>query len=177
MKSRIRIVSPGESPTFCICDIDCFANVKIIEYEAPHFLLYRGGRFIDIPKKKIPVERGPGNDCGISMKMLHRTNRFRADQNLRLPVVNATGELQQRHWLPSLRTTPQQSQGIRDDPQVRTGEKMTELCGSGSSVDKYASLQRQLRRGRPGKPALAAESDIRPAYNGAAADFSEVKAL
>lgn len=29
----------------------------------------------------------------------------------------------------------------------------------------------------PGKPALAAESDKRPAYNGAAADFSEVKAL
>lgn len=29
----------------------------------------------------------------------------------------------------------------------------------------------------PGKPALAAESDKRPAYNGAAADFSEVKVL
>lgn len=29
----------------------------------------------------------------------------------------------------------------------------------------------------PGKPALAAESDKRPAYSGAAADFSEVKAL
>lgn len=29
----------------------------------------------------------------------------------------------------------------------------------------------------PGKPALAAESDERPAYNGAAADFSEVKAI
>lgn len=29
----------------------------------------------------------------------------------------------------------------------------------------------------PGKPALAAESDKRPAYNGAAADFSEVKAI
>lgn len=29
----------------------------------------------------------------------------------------------------------------------------------------------------PGKPALVAESDKRPAYNGAAADFSEVKAL
>lgn len=29
----------------------------------------------------------------------------------------------------------------------------------------------------PGKPALAAESDKRPVYNGAAADFSEVKAL
>lgn len=29
----------------------------------------------------------------------------------------------------------------------------------------------------PGKPALAAESDKRPAYNGAATDFSEVKAL
>ena len=29
----------------------------------------------------------------------------------------------------------------------------------------------------PGKPALAAESDKRPAHNGAAADFSEVKAL
>ena len=29
----------------------------------------------------------------------------------------------------------------------------------------------------PGKPALAAESDKRPAYNGAAADFSEVNAL
>ena len=29
----------------------------------------------------------------------------------------------------------------------------------------------------PGKPALAAESDKRPAYNGAVADFSEVKAI
>lgn len=29
----------------------------------------------------------------------------------------------------------------------------------------------------PGKPALAAESDKRPVYNGAAADFSEVKAI
>ena len=29
----------------------------------------------------------------------------------------------------------------------------------------------------PGEPALAAESDKRPAYNGAAADFSEVKAI
>lgn len=53
-KDMVRKISYS---TFCICDIDCFANVKIIEYEAPHFLLYRGGRFIDIPKKKIPVER------------------------------------------------------------------------------------------------------------------------
>ena len=43
--------------TFCICDIDCFANVKIIEYETPAYYLYRGGRFLDIPKQKIPVER------------------------------------------------------------------------------------------------------------------------
>ena len=53
-KDMVRKISYS---TFCICDIDCFANVKVIEYESPHFYLYRGGRFIDIPKKKIPVER------------------------------------------------------------------------------------------------------------------------
>ncbi|MDL2231244.1 SpoIIE family protein phosphatase [Porphyromonadaceae bacterium OttesenSCG-928-L07] len=43
--------------TFSICDIDCFGNVKIIEYEAPSFYLYRNGRFKNIPKERLAVER------------------------------------------------------------------------------------------------------------------------
>lgn len=43
--------------TFCICDIDCFGYVKIIEYESPSFYLYRKGVFVEVPKQKIPVER------------------------------------------------------------------------------------------------------------------------
>ncbi len=44
--------------TFTLCDIDCFGNVRIVEYEAPSFYLYRRGNFIDITKQKIPVDRG-----------------------------------------------------------------------------------------------------------------------
>lgn len=43
--------------TFCICDVDCFGNVRIAEYETPSFYLLRDSEFVDIPKKKIPVER------------------------------------------------------------------------------------------------------------------------
>ncbi len=43
--------------TFCIFDIDCFGNTKVIEYESPDVCLFRRGEFIEIPKKKIPVER------------------------------------------------------------------------------------------------------------------------
>lgn len=43
--------------TFCLCEIDCFGNVRIAEYETPSFYLFRNGEFINIPKKKIPVER------------------------------------------------------------------------------------------------------------------------
>ena len=53
-KDMVRKISYS---TFCICDIDCFANVKIIEYESPAYHLFRRGQFIDVPKKKIPVER------------------------------------------------------------------------------------------------------------------------
>ncbi len=43
--------------TFCLCDIDCFGNVRIAEYESPSFYLYRNSGFVGISKKKIPVER------------------------------------------------------------------------------------------------------------------------
>lgn len=43
--------------TFCICDIDCFGNTKIAEYENPAYYLFRNGRFVDVKKKRIPVER------------------------------------------------------------------------------------------------------------------------
>lgn len=53
-KDMVRKISYS---TFCICDIDCFGNVKIIEYETPSYYLYRNGRFVSISKEKIPVER------------------------------------------------------------------------------------------------------------------------
>lgn len=43
--------------TFCIFDIDCFGNTKVIEYETPQIYLFRRGQIAEIPKKKIPVER------------------------------------------------------------------------------------------------------------------------
>lgn len=43
--------------TFCIFDIDCFGNTKVIEYETPEIYLFRRGKIAEIPKKKIPVER------------------------------------------------------------------------------------------------------------------------
>lgn len=43
--------------TFSLCEIDCFGNVKIAEYESPSFYLLRNGEFINIPKIQIPVER------------------------------------------------------------------------------------------------------------------------
>lgn len=43
--------------TFCILDIDCFGNTKIIEYETPSFYLFRNGVPVEINKEKIPIER------------------------------------------------------------------------------------------------------------------------
>ncbi|MDP3398139.1 MAG: SpoIIE family protein phosphatase [Bacteroidales bacterium] len=43
--------------TFCLCEIDCFGKVRIAEYETPSFYLLRNGEFVNIQKKKIPVER------------------------------------------------------------------------------------------------------------------------
>ena len=43
--------------TFCMCDIDCFGNNRIAEYETPAYYLFRAGKFVDVPKKRIPVAR------------------------------------------------------------------------------------------------------------------------
>lgn len=43
--------------TFCIVDIDCFGNTKIIEYETPPFYLFRKGERLHIQKQRIPIER------------------------------------------------------------------------------------------------------------------------
>lgn len=43
--------------TFCILDIDCFGNTKVIEYESPAVYLFRRGETVEIQKKKIPIER------------------------------------------------------------------------------------------------------------------------
>lgn len=43
--------------TFCILDIDCFGNTKVIEYETPPVYLFRHGHPVEIRKEKIPVLR------------------------------------------------------------------------------------------------------------------------
>lgn len=43
--------------TFCILDIDCFGNTKVIEYETPAFHLLRKGELQEVRKEKIPVKR------------------------------------------------------------------------------------------------------------------------
>lgn len=43
--------------TFCICDIDYFGHARIAEYESPSYLLYRDGGFVEVPKRRVPVER------------------------------------------------------------------------------------------------------------------------
>lgn len=53
-KDAVRKISYS---TFCICDVDCFGNVRIAEYESPSFYLYRNSGFVDVPKTKIPIER------------------------------------------------------------------------------------------------------------------------
>lgn len=53
-EDKIRKVSYS---TFSLCDIDYFGNVRVVEYEAPSYYLYRNGSFVDIPKQKIPVDR------------------------------------------------------------------------------------------------------------------------
>lgn len=44
--------------TFCIMDIDCFGNTKLIEYETPPAYLFRNDKPKEIIRKKIPVKRG-----------------------------------------------------------------------------------------------------------------------
>ena len=43
--------------TFCIFDIDRSGQVKAIEYETPPMCLFRNGQTVEIPKRRIPVER------------------------------------------------------------------------------------------------------------------------
>lgn len=43
--------------TFCMCDIDCFGYTRIAEYETPSYYLFRNGTFIDVDKRRIPVQR------------------------------------------------------------------------------------------------------------------------
>lgn len=43
--------------TFCLCDVDCFGNVRVVEYESPSFLLFRGPRSVNVPKARVAVER------------------------------------------------------------------------------------------------------------------------
>lgn len=43
--------------TFCIFDIDCFGNAKVIEYESPAVYLFRHGQITPVHKEQIPVER------------------------------------------------------------------------------------------------------------------------
>ena len=53
-KDMVRKISYS---TFCICDIDCFGNVKIIEYETPPTTCTGTGVSSAFPREKIPVER------------------------------------------------------------------------------------------------------------------------
>ncbi len=53
-KDEVRKISYS---TFSICDIDCFGHVRLVEYEAPSFYLYRNGFFVDVPKSTVPVDR------------------------------------------------------------------------------------------------------------------------
>lgn len=43
--------------TFCIFDISRSGQVKMIEYETPPVCLFRNGQTVEIPKRRIPVER------------------------------------------------------------------------------------------------------------------------
>lgn len=43
--------------TFCIFDIGLSGQVKVIEYETPPVCLFRNGQIVEIPKRRIPVER------------------------------------------------------------------------------------------------------------------------
>ena len=53
-KDMVRKISYS---TFCIFDIDCFGNTRIVEYESPAVYLFRRGQAVEIRKKKIPIER------------------------------------------------------------------------------------------------------------------------
>lgn len=43
--------------TFCICDINVFGKVRLVEYETPSYYLFRGGSVVEVQKEKIPVVR------------------------------------------------------------------------------------------------------------------------
>lgn len=49
-KDMVRKISYS---TFCIFDIDCFGNTRIVEYESPAVYLFRRGQAVEIRKKKI----------------------------------------------------------------------------------------------------------------------------
>lgn len=53
-RDRVRRISYS---TFCVCDIDIFGYARIAEYETPDYCLYRGGRIVEVEKRRIPVER------------------------------------------------------------------------------------------------------------------------
>ena len=47
-KDMVRKISYS---TFCIFDIDCFGNTRIVEYESPAVYLFRRGQAVEIRKK------------------------------------------------------------------------------------------------------------------------------
>lgn len=53
--------------TFCICEIDIFGNVRIVEYETPSYCLYRDGEIVDMKKEQIPVLRDDMNNTFLSV--------------------------------------------------------------------------------------------------------------
>ncbi len=63
--------------TFCICDIDCFGKIRIVEYETPSFYLWRNGALAEVQKEKIPVERDdvPDTFLWLSEFVLQREDR------------------------------------------------------------------------------------------------------
>lgn len=48
-KDMVRKISYS---TFCIFDIDCFGNTRIVEYESPAVYLFRRGQAVEIRKKR-----------------------------------------------------------------------------------------------------------------------------
>lgn len=64
--------------TFCILDIDCFGNTKIIEYETPPFYLFRNGQPVEVSKTRLPVEREDLKDTFLSI------SEFRLEKEDRL---------------------------------------------------------------------------------------------
>lgn len=48
--------------TFCICDIDIFGNVRVVEYETPFFCLCRDGLITPVEKEMIAIDREDMSD-------------------------------------------------------------------------------------------------------------------